>query len=238
MPQDIDGLIEALGGREAFVRKLDDVFDVPPTVRVGSYGGLIHEMTEMISLNMGQYAHGNQPIQHMIYLYVHAGQPWKTQQRVRQVMANLYDSSPHGLCGDEDNGQTSAWYVFSALGFYPVTPGNPTYILGSPLFDRVTLKLPNGKSFVVEAADNGAGQAYIQTASLADKPLDHAWLRHQDIADGGTLQSHDGARDPISNGRPPPKHDRRNSRGRFNRSTGFQSCAREPSFKRMKAIWL
>jgi predicted alpha-1,2-mannosidase len=187
VPQDIDGLIEALGGREAFVRKLDSVFDVPPTVRVGSYGGLIHEMTEMISLNMGQYAHGNQPIQHMIYLYVHAGQPWKTQQRVRQVMANLYDSSPHGLCGDEDNGQTSAWYVFSALGFYPVTPGNPTYILGSPLFDRVTLKLPNGKSFVVEAADNGAGQAYIQTASLADKPLDHAWLRHQDIADGGTM---------------------------------------------------
>ncbi len=185
---DLDGLMEALGGRAAFARKLDQVFEVPPTIRVGSYGGLIHEMTEMVALNMGQYAHGNQPIQHMIYLYVHAGQPWKTQQHVRQVMNNIYDSSPRGLCGDEDNGQTSAWYVFSAMGFYPVTPGNPTYILGSPLFDRVTIALPNGKEFVIEAADNGPCQFYIQSASLNGKPLDRAWLTHQEVADGGMLQ--------------------------------------------------
>ncbi|MCA9236312.1 MAG: GH92 family glycosyl hydrolase [Planctomycetales bacterium] len=185
---DLDGLMEALGGREAFADKLDEVFEVPPTVRTGSYGGLIHEMTEMIALNMGQYAHGNQPIQHMIYLYVHAGQPWKAQARVREVMTEIYDPSPKGYCGDEDNGQTSAWYVFSAIGFYPVTPGHPTYILGSPLFDRATIHLPGGKKFVVQADDNGPEDVYIQSAKLNGKPLDRAWLMHDEVASGGTLQ--------------------------------------------------
>jgi predicted alpha-1,2-mannosidase len=184
---DFDGLIDVLGGHHAFARKLDQVFEVPPTVRVGSYGGLIHEMTEMIALNMGQYAHGNQPIQHMIYLYVYAGQPWKTQLHARQAMDKLYNSSPTGLCGDEDNGQTSAWYVFSAMGIYPVTPGTPVYILGSPLFDRVTMQLPHGNVFVIEATDNGPGQFYIQSATLNGMPIDRAWLTHQEIADGGTL---------------------------------------------------
>lgn len=184
---DIDGLIEAMGGREAFAQKLNSVFEVPPTVRPGSYGGLIHEMTEMIALDMGQYAHGNQPIQHMPYLYVHAGQPWKTQQRVRQIMAELYDSSPRGLCGDEDNGQTSAWYVFSAIGFYPVTPGQPIYVLGSPLFDRAKINLPSGKQFVVKAENNGPQNVYIQSATLNDKPLNRAWLTHSEIANGGEL---------------------------------------------------
>lgn len=191
---DIDGLMEAFGGRQAFARKLDELFDVPPTVRTGSYGGLIHEMTEMIALNMGQYAHGNQPIQHMIYLYVHAGQPWKTQQHVREVMNKLYNSSPQGLCGDEDNGQTSAWYVFGAMGFYPVTPGRPLYILGSPLFDRVTIKLPQGETFVVDTVGNGGDHPYIQSASLADEPLDRAWLTHQEIVQGGTLRLKMGPR--------------------------------------------
>lgn len=190
---DVDGLIEALGGRESFADKLDQVFVAAPTVRVGSYGSMIHEMSEMVALEMGQYAHGNQPIQHMIYLYVHAGQPWKTQQRVRQVMSNLYDSSPQGLCGDEDNGQTSAWYVFSAMGFYPVTPGSPIYILGSPLFRRVTIALPNDKQFVVAANGNGGGRDYIQSASLNGKPIDRAWLHHREIADGGILQLEMGA---------------------------------------------
>src|SRR5262249_36607082 len=144
---DIDGLIEAMDGSTAFVDKLDAVFSAEPTVQVGTYGEMIHEMAEMIALDMGQYAHGNQPIQHMPYLYVHGGQPWKTQYHVRQIMDKLYNSSPQGLCGDEDNGQTSAWYVFSALGFYPVTPGQPYYIIGSPLFERATMKLPNGKTF-------------------------------------------------------------------------------------------
>ena len=185
---DIGGLMQAMGGREAFADKLDQVFDVPPTVRTGSYHGLIHEMTEMIAINMGQYAHGNQPIQHMIYLYVYAGQPWKTQHHVRQVMDKLYNPGPQGLCGDEDNGQTSAWYVFSAIGFYPVTPGNPVYIMGSPLFDRATITLPGGKSFTVEADGNGPGQEYIQQATLHGKPLDRAWLTHQEVAHGGTLR--------------------------------------------------
>ncbi len=185
---DIDGLIEALGGRDAFAKRLDSVFDAPPTVRTGSYGGLIHEMTEMIALNMGQYAHGNQPIQHMIYLYVHAGQPWKTQYHARQVMDRLYDSSPRGLCGDEDNGQTSAWYVFSALGLYPVTPGDTTYIMGSPLFDRATVQLPHDKTFTVEAIENGPENVYVQSATLNGEPLDRAWLTHDEIVSGGTLR--------------------------------------------------
>jgi predicted alpha-1,2-mannosidase len=185
---DIQGLIKAMGGQQAFVDKLDEVFEAPPTVRVGSYGGLIHEMTEMIALDMGQYAHGNQPIQHMPYLYVHAGEPWKSQQHVREIMDELYDSSPRGLCGDEDNGQTSAWYVFSALGFYPVTPGQPYYIIGSPLFERATIQLPDGKTFTVEAQGNSAENVYIQSAQLNGKPLDRAWLTHAEIVDGGTLQ--------------------------------------------------
>lgn len=185
---DIPGLIDAMGGRTAFAEKLDAVFEVPPTVRVGSYGGLIHEMTEMIALNMGQYAHGNQPIQHMIYLYVHAGEPWKAQQRARQVMTDLYDSSPRGLCGDEDNGQTSAWYVFSALGFYPVTPGQPYYIIGSPLFERAVVTMPNGEPLVIEAVDNNEENVYIQTAELNGEPLERAWLEHGEIASGGHLR--------------------------------------------------
>ena len=183
----IEQLVEAMGGREAFAEKLDDVFNVPPTVRVGTYGQLIHEMTEMIALNMGQYAHGNQPIQHMVYLYVYAGQPWKTQQKVREIMHELYDSSPKGLCGDEDNGQTSAWYVFSALGFYPVTPGTPIYIIGSPLFERAELSLPNGKKLVIDAPGNGPQNCYIQSASFNDSPLNRAWLKHDEIMEGGVL---------------------------------------------------
>ncbi|MAT69711.1 MAG: alpha-mannosidase [Planctomycetaceae bacterium] len=184
---DLPGLIEALGGREAFVAKLDEVFDVPPTVRTGSYGGLIHEMTEMIALNLGQYAHGNQPIQHMIYLYAVAGEPAKTQKWVREVMRKAYDSSPKGFCGDEDNGQTSAWYVFSAMGFYPVTPGSPYYVLGSPLFNRVTVELPGGGQFVISARDNNPGTPYVHDVELNGKPLDRAWLSHDEIVAGGEL---------------------------------------------------
>lgn len=185
--QDVPGLIGLFGGDEAFTKKLDAVFYTPPDVNVGSYGGMIHEMTEMVALNMGQYAHGNQPIQHMIYLYNYAGQPWKTQARAREVMGRLYQSTPDGMCGDEDTGQMSAWYVFSALGFYPVCPGTTEYQIGSPLFDRATLTLPGGKRFVVDAKGNGPQHPYIQNAKLNGADFNKTFIEHQQITGGGKL---------------------------------------------------
>lgn len=183
---DIPGLRDTLGGREAFGRKLDAVFTTPGRFKVGSYGQVIHEMTEMEAANFGQYAHGNEPIHHMIYLYAWAGQPWKTQSRVRQVMSNLYGSGPDGFCGDEDTGQMAAWYVFSALGFYPVCPGTPDYILGSPLFDRAVLKL-GAKTFTLQAQHNGQQRPYIQAATLEGQPFNRTTLRHEELLRGGTL---------------------------------------------------
>ncbi|MFO1513147.1 MAG: GH92 family glycosyl hydrolase [Verrucomicrobiota bacterium] len=185
--QDVPGLIKLLGGDEAFGRKLDAVFYTPPDVKVGTYRGMIHEMTEMVALNMGQYAHGNQPIQHMIYLYNYAGQPWKAQARAREVMGRLYQSTPDGMCGDEDTGQMSAWYVFSALGFYPVTPGTTEYVIGSPLFDRATITLSDGKKFVVIAKMNGPQRPYIRSASLNGSPFNRSYLDHRQIIGGGEL---------------------------------------------------
>lgn len=184
---DVPGLIQLLGGDEAFGKKLDGVFYTPPDVNVGSYGTMIHEMTEMVAANMGQYAHGNQPIQHMLYLYNYAGQPWKTQARVREALARLYHSTPDGFCGDEDTGQMSAWYVFSALGFYPVCPGTTEYIIGSPLFDRVTIALPQGKQFVVTAKRNGPLRPYIEGATLNGTIFEKTFLTHEQIAGGGEL---------------------------------------------------
>ena len=135
---DVQGLVDLMGGRQKFVAKLDSVFTLPPVFDESYYGGVIHEIREMQIANMGQYAHGNQPIQHMIYLYNYAGEPWKTQYWLREVMNRLYLPTPDGYCGDEDNGQTSAWYVFSALGFYPVCPATDQYVLGAPLFKKVT----------------------------------------------------------------------------------------------------
>ncbi|MCU0461053.1 MAG: GH92 family glycosyl hydrolase [Bacteroidales bacterium] len=185
--QDIEGLISLMGGREAFVAKLDSVFDVPPVFDYSYYGSVIHEIREMQIMNMGNYAHGNQPIQHMIYLYNYAGEPWKTQFHVREVLDKLYNYTPDGYCGDEDNGQTSAWYVFSALGFYPVTPGTGEYVLGSPLFDRVTLYLENGKRFVVESKDNGSDKVYVEKVKLFGKELEKNYITHDEIMKGGQL---------------------------------------------------
>ncbi len=148
---DIAGLIKLMGGKEYFIKKLDSVFSMPPDFDDSYYGFPIHEIREMQIMNMGQYAHGNQPIQHMIYLYNYAGEPWKTQYWVRQVMDKLYSANPDGYCGDEDNGQTSAWYIFSAMGFYPVCPATTQYVLGAPLFKKITLNLENGKSLVINA---------------------------------------------------------------------------------------
>ncbi|GAA5483213.1 hypothetical protein Hsar01_02442 [Haloferula sargassicola] len=185
---DMQGLIDLMGGDQAFTDKLDDVFQADPRVNTGAYGGMIHEMAEMIAANMGQYAHGNQPIQHMIYLYGYAGQPWKTQIHAREVMARLYHPTPDGLCGDEDNGQTSAWYVFSALGMYPVNPASDEYVIGSPIFDKATVHLDNGKTFTVTADTNGPMRPYIQEASLNGEPLNRCFLRHGEITSGGEVR--------------------------------------------------
>jgi predicted alpha-1,2-mannosidase len=185
--QDIQGLIDLMGGKEKFIEKLDQVFTTPSEFKVGSYGRVIHEMTEMILANKGQYAHGNQPIQHMPYLYNYAGQPWKTQKWVRSIMDDLYKPSPDGFCGDEDNGQMSAWYVMSALGFYPVTPGHPSYVLGSPLFKKATLALSNGNTFVIEAPENSKENIYVEKVELNGNRYDKNWISHEDIMQGGKL---------------------------------------------------
>jgi len=186
--QDVQGLIDLMGGDKAFTAKLDSVFAMPPKYDDSYYGFTIHEIREMQIVNMGNYAHGNQPIQHMIYLYDYAGQPWKAQFRVRDVMRRLYSAAPDGYPGDEDNGQTSAWYVFSALGFYPVTPGANQYVIGSPLFRRSVLSLPDGRTLTVEAPNNSAENLYIQSASLNGKALDRTWLGHDELMRGGTLR--------------------------------------------------
>ena len=185
--QDVPGLMKLMGGESNFTAKLDAVFTTAPTVRPGTYIKLVHEMLEMIATDMGQYAHGNEPIHHMIYLYNYAGQPWKTQARVRQTMALLYQATPDGLCGDEDTGQMSAWYVFSALGFYPACPGDPSYLIGSPLFNEAVLTLPNNKTFTLTANNNGPQQRYIQTANLNGKPFDLTFIQHSTLLNGGRM---------------------------------------------------
>lgn len=185
---DIPGLMKLLGGEAAFARKLDGLFNAGSDVKAGTYHFMIHEMNEMVAQGFGQYAHCNEPNHHVAYLYDYAGQPWKTQFRVRQIMSQLYQSTPDGLSGDEDNGQTSAWYVFSALGFYPVCPGSDTYAIGSPLFDRAELTLAGGKKFSVVAQDNGPQRPYIHSAILEGKPLNKACLTHAQIAAGGEIR--------------------------------------------------
>ena len=185
--QDIAGLIDLMGGREAFVAKLDSVFDMPPKFDDSYYGQVIHEIREMQIEGLGNYAHGNQPIQHMIYLYDYAGAPWKAQARVRQVMHKLYAATPDGYPGDEDNGQNSAWYVWSALGFYPVAPATGQYVIGTPLFDRATLAMPSGKTLTIIAENNGPRHPYIQSATFNGRPLDRTWVSHDMLEAGGTL---------------------------------------------------
>ena len=184
---DPERLIRLMGGKDIFVQMLDSVFNVPPLFDDSYYGGVIHEIREMQIMNMGNYAHGNQPIQHMIYLYHYAGQPWKAQHWVREVMDRLYTPQPDGYCGDEDNGQTSAWYVFSAMGFYPVCPGSGQYVLGAPYFDKMTLHLPSGKSLVIHARDNRDGNRYIGTMTFNGQPYDKNYLEHDDILRGGVI---------------------------------------------------
>ena len=184
---DIQGLINLMGGNNDFTKMLDNVFTMPPKFDDSYYGFTIHEIREMQIVNMGNYAHGNQPIQHMIYLYNYANQPWKAQEKVRMVMDKLYAATPDGYCGDEDNGQTSAWYVFSALGFYPVTPGVPEYVIGSPLFDKVTMHLQNGNTFVIEAENNMDNNHFIQSMRLNNTTYNNTWIDYNEIQKGGAL---------------------------------------------------
>lgn len=185
---DVEGLITLLGGNKNFVAKLDSVFTQPNTFKVGTYGRPIHEMTEMAMANMGQYAHGNQPIQHMIYLYNYAGEPWKAQYQAREVMKRLYNATENGYPGDEDQGQTSSWYVLSALGFYSVCPGTDQYVLGSPLFQKVTITLENGKQLTIKANDNSGEHVYIQQATLNGVPYTKNYITHADIMNGGVWE--------------------------------------------------
>ena len=186
--QDTQGLINLMGGNENFTAKLDSVFSEPNKVNVGTYGGMIHEMAEMVMANMGQYAHGNQPIQHMVYLYNYANKPWKAQFYAREVMKRLYNATENGYPGDEDQGQTSSWYVLSALGFYSVTPGTGEYVMGSPLFKKITLTLESGKKFVIEAPANDASHVYIKSATLNGKPYTRNFINHGDLVSGGILK--------------------------------------------------
>ena len=182
---DPEGLIRLMGGRNVFIQMLDSVFNVPPLFDESYYGGVIHEIREMQIMNMGNYAHGNQPIQHMIYLYDWALQPWKTQQRIREVMNRFYTAAPDGYCGDEDNGQTSAWYVFSAMGFYPVCPGSGQYAIGSPYFQRMTLHMPKGNVLTITAEN--AEQPYIAEMKLNGKACNRNYLTHEELIKGGTI---------------------------------------------------
>jgi predicted alpha-1,2-mannosidase len=184
---DMQGLIDLMGGKKEFVKMLDSVFVMPPVFDDSYYGEVIHEIREMQIANMGQYAHGNQPIQHMIYLYNYAGEPWKTQYWARETMNRMYKATPDGYCGDEDNGQTSAWYVFSALGFYPVCPASTQYVLGAPLFKKITLTLDNGKQFVINAPQNSDKNKYVQSASLNGANYTKNWINHFDIQKGGAF---------------------------------------------------
>ena len=185
---DPQGLIDLMGGKQIFVQMLDSVFSVPPAFDDSYYGFPIHEIREMTVMNMGNYAHGNQPIQHMIYLYNYAGEPWKAQYWLREVMNRMYTPGPDAYCGDEDNGQTSAWYVFSALGFYPVCPGSDQYILGAPLFKKATVYLENGKDIVISAPENSDKNIYIDAMRVNGRDYTRNYLLHSELVNGSEVE--------------------------------------------------
>ncbi|MGC4232634.1 MAG: GH92 family glycosyl hydrolase [Niabella sp.] len=185
---DINGLIQLMGGKDRFNNKLDSLFTAPPTVKYGSYGHEIHEMREMVLQGFGQYAHGNEPVQHVGYLYNYSGQPWKSQKILREIMKRIYNATPNGFPGDEDQGETSSWYVLSAIGLYSVCPGTDQYVIGSPMFNKITITLENGKQFVVKANNNSEQNVYIQSAKLNNKVHDRNWITYSDIINGGVLE--------------------------------------------------
>ena len=195
---DPQGLIDLMGGDKMFVQMMDSVFAVPPLFDDSYYGFPIHEIREMTVMNMGNYAHGNQPVQHMIYLYNYAKQPWKAQYWLRQVMNRMYSPTPDGYCGDEDNGQTSAWYVFSALGFYPVCPGTDQYVMGAPLFQKATLHFENGNTLFIQAPENSEKNLYIESMTVNGQNYTRNYVTHSMLQQGGRIE--------ISMGDEPNRH--------------------------------
>ncbi|MBD8346783.1 GH92 family glycosyl hydrolase [Dysgonomonas sp. HGC4] len=185
---DPQGLIDLMGGKKEFNIMMDSVFIMPPLFDDSYYGTVIHEIREMQIMNMGQYAHGNQPIQHMVYMYNYSGEPWKAQFWTREIMDKLYFATPDGYCGDEDNGQTSAWYVFSALGFYTVCPGTDQYVIGSPLFKSVKLNLENGKQVVIKADNNNRDNRYISTMTVNGQPYSKNYVTHEQLQNGAVIE--------------------------------------------------
>ena len=194
--QDPQGLIDLMGGDEPFSEMMDSVFNIPPHFDDSYYGFPIHEIREMQVMNMGNYAHGNQPIQHFIYLYDWCGQPWKAQARIREVMDKFYTAAPDGYCGDEDNGQTSAWYVFSAMGFYPVCPASGEFAVGTPLFKHVKVNMPSGKSFIVNASENSNDNFYIGSMKVNGRVEDRTFLTYDELSAGASV---DFAMTPVPN---------------------------------------
>ena len=194
------GLIRLMGGKQTFNQMLDSVFNVPPLFDDSYYGSVIHEIREMQIMNMGNYAHGNQPIQHMIYLYGYSGEPWKTQYWIRQTMQRMYNANPDGYCGDEDNGQTSAWYVFSAMGFYPVCPGAGEYVLGAPYFDEITLHLENGRNVSIKANGNTDDNCYVKSLTLNGKPYSKNFIKRSDLMQGAQFVYNMSAKPNYSRG--------------------------------------
>ena len=186
VPHDVHGLIDLFGDEEAFAAKLDSLFVVE--------GDLGAEAAPDISGLIGQYAHGNEPSHHVIYLYNYVGQPWKAADRVRQVLATLYHDDPDGLCGNEDVGQMSAWYVLSAIGLYQVEPAGGKFVIGSPLFDSVSLQVGQGKVFRIVAHNNSAANRYVQSARLNGQPYTKSYISFADIARGGTLELEMGSK--------------------------------------------
>ncbi|WP_177239805.1 GH92 family glycosyl hydrolase [Streptomyces monashensis] len=199
VPQDTRGLADLYGGRQGLANKLDTFFSTPETASpefAGSYGGVIHEMTEARDVRMGMLGQSNQPAHHIPYLYDAAGQPWKTQAAVREILSRLYLGSEigQGYHGDEDNGEQSGWYLFSALGFYPLVPGSGDYSIGSPLFTQVTVHLENGRDLVIKAPRNSAKNVYIQGVTFNGRPWNSTSLPHSMLSRGGELTFSMGAR--------------------------------------------
>jgi predicted alpha-1,2-mannosidase len=181
VPQDVAGLIRLTGGREKFIEKLDTLF----TLRGDEAK---YKQVEDIAGLIGQYAHGNEPSQHIAYLYAYAGAPWKTQERIHQIMTGLFNNTPDGISGNEDCGQMSAWYIFSSMGFYPVCPGSLEYVIGTPGLKKAVINLGGGKTFTIIANNLSDTNIYIQSATLDGRKYEKSYLRHEEIMRGGTLR--------------------------------------------------
>ena len=191
---DVAGLADLTGGPAAFAALLEHLFHQPPVFHTGGYGGVIHEMTEFAAINMGQFAANNQPSFHLPYLFAAVGQPWQTEYWTRRACRELFSAGPDGYSGDEDNGSNASWYLLSSMGLYPLTPGQPTYVLTSPVFRSVAIALPNGKTFKVLAPDNGPDRVYVQSRTLDGRPDGNTWISQRQIVSGGTLVDRMGDR--------------------------------------------